>query len=98
MIVLAVALTPSLGPLGNTALEVSRPPWYFLWLHGPDSWFGHEALIVPIFGVLLALLAVPFLDRSDELDPRRRKASMAIGAAFLLLWLSLTVAGAVGDP
>lgn len=46
----------------------------------------------------LGLLAIPFLDRSKERDPRRRKLWMALGAVVLLAWVGLTIYGAVTVP
>ncbi len=47
---------------------------------------------------MTGLLAIPFLDRSKERDPRRRKLWMALGAAVLMAWLGLTIYGAVTVP
>ena len=50
-------------------------------------------------GILtFGLLAIPFLDRSRERDPRRRRVWIALGAIVLLAWLGLTIYGAVTVP
>jgi ubiquinol-cytochrome c reductase cytochrome b subunit len=82
----------TLGPPANPAdaQYVPRPEWYYLpifqWLkywHGAASVIG--VLVVP--GILaLAVLAVPFLDRSIERRPWKRPIAMG-GYAFVLFTL-----------
>ena len=81
-----------LGPAANPAdaQYVPRPEWYYLpifqWLkywHGSASIVG--VLVIPTL-LVLAVLAVPFLDRSVERRPWKRPA--AVGAyAFVLFSL-----------
>ena len=86
-----------LGPQGAEGIEITKPPWYFLWLYQPENWFGLNALWI-ISAVLFAgLLLVPLLDRSRERDPRRRKLWVALGAMVLLAWLVLTILGATAQ-
>ena len=50
-------------------------------------------------GLLVAgLAALPFLDRSPERDPRRRRPWVALGALVLLAWAALTIYGFVTVP
>ncbi len=48
--------------------------------------------------LIVGFLAIPFLDRSRERDPRRRKAWMAIAVVVLLVWGGLTIYGHVTEP
>ena len=94
-----VAVAPvQLGAAGITGIEITKPPWYFMWLYPLENWFGLDPLwIVP--GLLtLGLLAVPFADRSGERDPRRRRVWIAIGGLVFAAWLFLTIYGAVTEP
>ena len=96
---LLAGLAPAgLGPAGVQGIEITKPPWYFLWLYPLENWFGLDALwIVP--GVLgLGLVAIPFLDRSPERDPRRRRLWVALGLLTLLAWAFLTIFGSATVP
>jgi ubiquinol-cytochrome c reductase cytochrome b subunit len=85
------------GPPANPAdaQYVPRPEWYYLpifqWL---KYWHGSAAivgvLVIPML-LVLAILALPFLDRSVERRPWKRPASMGSYAivVFLLLGLGL---------
>jgi ubiquinol-cytochrome c reductase cytochrome b subunit len=87
-----------LGPNGVEGIEITKPPWYFLWLYPFENWFGLWPLwAVPAILVAVWLL-VPFLDRSPERDPRRRPLWIGIGAAVLIAWVVLTIYGAVTVP
>src|SRR6266478_8674763 len=86
-----------LGPAANPpdAQYVPRPEWYYLpilqWL---KYWHGSAAivgvLLIPVL-LVLALLALPFLDRSVERRPWKRPAAMAayVFLVFMLLGLGI---------
>ena len=99
LIVLGVGLVLSglfpvaLGPLGVEGVELTKPPWYFLWLYQPENWIGLDALWIGSVVLVVGLLAVPLLDRSPQRDPRRRLVWIALGAAVLIAWLTLTIWG-----
>lgn len=97
-LLLAGVVPTGLGPAGVEGIEITKPPWYFLWLYPLENWFGLDSLwVVP--GLLgLALVAVPFLDRSPERDPRRRRIWIALAAAVLIAWVFLTIYGAATVP
>ena len=87
-----------LGPAGVEGIEITKPPWYFLWLYPFENWFGLWPLWAAPAILVAVLLAVPFLDRSPERDPRRRRIWIAIGALALIGWVVLTIYGAVTVP
>lgn len=104
MVVLGVVLilsglrTAGLGPAGVEGIEITKPPWYFLWLYPWEDWLGLKALYI-IPGLLtLGLLAIPFLDRSPERDPRRRRRWMLLGIVVLAAWAGLSIYGWVTVP
>jgi quinol-cytochrome oxidoreductase complex cytochrome b subunit len=96
---LLAGLAPAaLGPAGIEGIEITKPPWYFLWLYPWEDWLGLKALyIIPGF-LILGLAAVPFIDRSPERDPRRRRLWMALAVVVILAWIGLTIYGAVTVP
>ena len=87
-----------LGPAGVEGIEITKPPWYFLWLYPFENWFGLWPLWAAPAILVSVWLAVPFLDRSPERDPRRRRLWIAIGAVAIIGWIVLTVYGAVTVP
>lgn len=93
------ALRPvGIGPEGVEGIEITKPPWYFLWLYPFENWFGLRAIVI-LPGLLVAgLAALPFLDRSGERDPRRRRPWIALAALVLLAWAALTIYGFLSIP
>jgi ubiquinol-cytochrome c reductase cytochrome b subunit len=98
-VLLLSGLAPAgLGPAGVEGIEITKPPWYFLWLYPWEDWIGLQALYIIPAILVAGLLALPFLDRSRERDPRRRKVWIAIAAVVLLAWGALTIYGHVTVP
>ena len=99
VVLLLAGLQPAgLGPNGVAGIEITKPPWYFLWLYPWEDWLGLKALYVIPSILTIGLLAIPFLDRSRERDPRRRRFWIALGAIVLVAWIALTIYGAVTVP
>ncbi len=99
LVLLLAGLAPAgLGPAGVEGIEITKPPWYFLWLYPWEDWIGLKALYIVPAILVVGLLAIPFLDRSEERDPRRRRLWMVVAAAVILGWLALTIYGAVTVP
>ena len=87
-----------IGPEGIEGIEVTKPPWYFLWVYPFEDWFGLRALIVAPGLLMLGLAAVPFLDRSAERDPRRRLGWVALAVVGVVALVALSVYGYVSRP
>lgn len=96
-LVLAGLLPAGLGPQGVEGIEITKPPWYFVWLYQPENWFGLNALWVFSAALFVGLLALPFLDRSPERDPRKRRVWIAAGAVVVIAWVVLTIVGATTE-
>jgi ubiquinol-cytochrome c reductase cytochrome b subunit len=89
----------SLGPAANPAdaQYIPRPEWYYLpifqWLkywHGAVSVVG--ILVIPTV-LVLAIIALPFLDRSIERRPWKRPVAIAAYAFVLFMLLGLGLRG-----
>ena len=96
---LLAGLAPAgLGPAGVEGIEITKPPWYFLWLYPFENWFGLWPLWAAPAILIVVWLALPFLDRSPERDPRRRRFWIALGVIAVVGWIVLTIYGAVTVP
>lgn len=92
---------------GNAPLEpvadptdpsyVPRPEWYFLWLFQLLKYFPGRSEIFAAHGVpaivVGLLLLLPFLDRSPERRPRRRRLALAAAGVLAGGIMTLTVLG-----
>ncbi|NUN48609.1 MAG: cytochrome bc complex cytochrome b subunit [Candidatus Brocadiae bacterium] len=103
----AAALWPQeLGPrAGASTPEGVRPEWYFLAVYQYLKYWPSQLLGLPgeTIGICLlsaalgAFVFLPFLDRSPERRPARRRVALVAGALAVLLWGTLTALGAVSD-
>lgn len=104
LVALGIALVMSavrptgIGPEGVEGIEITKPPWYFLWLYPFENWFGLKAIAIMPGLLVVGLATLPFLDRSRERDPRRRRLWMALAALVILAWAALTVYAFITVP
>lgn len=84
VLALAVLLPPVVGPAPVEGIEVTKPPWMFLPLFAFENWIGVAGLLWVSVVSFLLLALVPFIDRSPELLPARRRAMIAAAIVVLL--------------
>ena len=98
-IILAIVFPVGLGdpadPTDN--LFVPKPEWYFMSLYQLLKYFPGKleiiaTAIIPSGGIV-ALLLLPFFDKSPEKRPTKRPIAMAIGLLALVALVVLTVIG-----
>ena len=92
---LALLIAPPLGEQPVLGMEVTKPPWQFVWVYALENLWVPTLIVAPVFW-LVALIAVPFLDRSPErrLDSRPTAKGALWFALFffvsLILWGTFT--------
>lgn len=93
---------------GNAVLYPDYPPWFLLFVYKAVDFFKGTVSIGPftlngglfasgVFGglPLLYLLALPFIDRSDDLHPLKRPIITGIGIYLIIYLTILSVWGAM---
>ncbi len=93
--VLAVLAPPTHGPAAVEGIEVTKPPWPLLWLYPIENWVGVSGILWATLAIFGALLVVPFVDRGEERDPRRRLAVVIPAALVALTVLGLIIYAAL---
>ncbi len=95
-----VSADPPADP--NDSTYIPRPEWYFLWLFqllkyfpGQIEWVG--TTVFPAFAVL-ALLLLPFYDRSPFRYWRKRKFAIVVGGLATLSLIAFTLLAVVTTP
>ncbi len=94
-------------PLGHLAdltdlSYVARPQWYFLFLFQFVKWFDGPlkvvgAVILPTLAIV-ALILVPFIDRSKMKTVRRRWGAIGLAALAAIFWGGLTARAVATTP
>lgn len=82
--VLGLVLPPALGEAPDPAMEITKPPFFFYWLYAFEDWFGVRAILWGGIAFFVALLLVPFVDRSPWRGLTRRPVATALGALALI--------------
>ncbi len=95
-----VAFEPKADPSDST--YVPRPEWYFLFLFeflkfvpGKIEWVG--TFVIPVVGIL-ALLALPLLDRNPLRHWRNRLTGISIMGVVVLGMVGLTIRSVITTP
>jgi len=104
LFVLALAIEVPLEQLADPtdSSYVPRPEWYFLFFFQILKFFDGSlevfgAIILPTLAII-ALMAVPFLDRGQVKRLRERTIAFGIVGVALTGWVSLTAAAVMTTP
>lgn len=90
--VLAATIAPPLGEPPVAGLEVTKPPWQFVWLYALENIWVPFLVVAPLL-IILFLLAVPIIDRGPETDWRKRPMTMIVLIGCILLSVILILWG-----
>lgn len=91
---LALLISPPLGGQPVMGMEVTKPPWQFLWVYALENLWVPSLIIAPPI-ILIMLAAVPFVDRSKETHWKKRPVIVALMAAFVIVMTGLIIWGKV---
>ena len=89
---LALTISPPLGNAPIMGLEVTKPPWQFVWVYALENLWVPSLIVAP-FLIGLCLVSVPFIDRSTETDPKKRPVAMIALWVTVILFAALTLWG-----
>ena len=89
--ILSLIFPESLSSPGLAGVEMTKPPWMFLWIYGMEDIFGITSLIWGPALLFVLLGAIPFIDRSPFLSPRRRPWIMIFGATIIIALIGFSI-------
>lgn len=89
--VFSVLWPAGLGYPAVEGAEVTKPPFFFLWIYALENWFGAPALVFGPPLVYLMFFLPPLADRSRSALPRDRKGILLVGYSFIFLLFVLAV-------
>ncbi len=88
---LAVFSPAPLLPEGVSGVEITKPPFFFLWIYAVENFLGTNGLVVVPPLVFLLLFLPPLVDRKPSTRPRDRKLVLTVGFGLILLLFALAV-------
>jgi len=91
-------LNPKPAPPPNSPAAASvttYPPWFFLFMYKIADFPASLTIdiVIGVFIPLIYLLIVPFIDRSDELHPLKRKLFTWIGVVMMVFLIQTSLWG-----
>jgi ubiquinol-cytochrome c reductase cytochrome b subunit len=89
---LALTISPPLGNAPIMGLEVTKPPWQFVWIYALENIWVPSLIVAP-FLIGFCLISIPFIDRSPETDPKKRPIAMIILWGTIILFTALILWG-----
>ncbi|MGE5799154.1 MAG: cytochrome b N-terminal domain-containing protein [Syntrophaceae bacterium] len=101
---LAACLPPPYAGMADPldATYIPKPEWNFLFFYQALKYFPGALEVIATVGIplggFLVLILVPFLDRGPERNPAKRPLAMEAWAMAVVVYVALTVAGAVSKP
>ena len=90
--VLALTVAPPLGDKPVFGLEVTKPPWQFVWIYALENLWVPFLIVAPL-AIGAFLVAVPFIDRSPETHWKKRPIAMAVLVFCIVLMAGLILWG-----
>ncbi len=87
--IFALVWPAELGYPAIEGAEVTKPPFFFLWIYALENWFGIHALVFGSPIVYLLLFLPPIIDRQPSTLPRDRIGILSLGFGVILLLLVL---------
>jgi len=93
---LAIVYPAALLPGPYDGVELTKPPWFFLWLYGFENLFGIWALIFAPGILITGLILVPIIDRNPDSPAWLRKLivwgylGVLAGLLTLIIMVALT--------
>ncbi|MBI5749227.1 MAG: cytochrome b N-terminal domain-containing protein [Nitrospinae bacterium] len=92
--IVALIIEPPLGGGPVEGIEITKPPWMFLWIYSLENIWGDFLIIAPSI-IFMALLLLPIIDRGGSIDLRERKIGVTIFIIVLLLLAGLIINGMI---
>lgn len=88
---LAVFSPAQLLSAGVSGVEITKPPFFFLWIYAVENVLGTPGLVVVPPLVYLLFFLPPLLDRKPSARPGDRKLILGVGFGLILLLFVLAV-------
>lgn len=89
---LALLIAPPLGEKAVIGMEVTKPPWQFVWLYALENLWVPFLVVAPIV-LILILAAIPFVDRNKETHWKKRPLATFFMTSLIVLIIGLIIWG-----
>ena len=92
--ILALTIAPPLGEEPVLGLEVTKPPWQFVWIYALENvWVPFLIVAPPV--IIGFLAAIPIVDQNKEHYWKKRPLAMTVLVGFISVFAALIIWGTV---
>lgn len=91
---LALLVAPPLGEKPILGLEVTKPPWQFVWLYALENIWVPFLVVAPV-SLIMIFMALPFVDRNKETHWKKRPAATLFMTVLIVVVIGLIIWGSV---
>jgi ubiquinol-cytochrome c reductase cytochrome b subunit len=92
--VLALTIAPPLGEEPILGLEVTKPPWQFVWVYALENLWVPSLIVAPPI-IIGFLVAIPLVDQNKEHYWKKRPLAMIVLIGFITFFAALIIWGTV---
>ena len=89
-----MCIRDSLGEEPVLGLEVTKPPWQFVWIYALENLWVPSLIVAPPI-IIGFLLAIPIVDQNKERYWKKRPLAIAVLVGFILIFAALIIWGSV---
>ncbi len=75
-------------------MEVTKPPWQFVWLYALENIWVPFLVVAPVV-LIMTFLAIPFVDRNKETYWKKRPIAIAFMVILVVTIIGLIIWGLV---
>jgi len=94
-IVLSIILPAPLGMRGVEGIEITKPPWYLLWIFPLEDAFGISSIPVVSVIVVAIIASAPLFNRTPHTNHRIKKLMIIVMFGMITMFIGLMISGAL---
>jgi ubiquinol-cytochrome c reductase cytochrome b subunit len=93
--IISIIIPAPLGMQGMEGIEITKPPWYLLWIFPLEDAFGIGS--VPVVSVIIVAIiaSVPLFNRTPHTNHRTKKLMIVAMFALIAIFIGLMIGGAI---
>lgn len=94
-IVISIIIPAPLGMRGVEGIEITKPPWYLLWIFPLEDAFGISSIPVVSVIIISIIAAAPLFNRTPHTNHRTKKLMIIAMFGLIAIFIGLMISGAL---
>jgi len=94
-VVISAILPAPLGMRGVDGIEITKPPWYLLWIFPLEDAFGISSIPVVSVIIISIIASAPLFNRTPHTNHRTKKLMIIAMFGVIAIFIGLMIGGAL---